>query len=497
MSSKGPDFEKLGSDNYPQWSTEMLAWLGSQQLKKLVMGSRNAPTPANPAQPTEEEIIRIEAWEDKAEKAAGWIILMITPDQRVHVKSIEDDPIKMWKKLEEGHVVKQAGTRFNTYDDFFSIRKKEDETLQSLTTRIDACMQRIKNLRPENFKLEDLDKELYCMTMIRALPEDYDNFVSSLLIMDKLDKDTILKAFQTEETQRQRRSTTETTTSTKALAASTSETPHPICNHSSHSPSPNPSQSKKECNFCGNGGHIEDDCWKKQKYMKEERKLTAEKKSKRKQEAKKAKEESAGSASLISSTAPPNSITHAWNTDSGATSHMTPHKKWFKTYKVYIAPIRLADNTVVYSAGVGSVEFKPIIWGKEERTIIFHKVLHVPLLGNNLLSILFLTKHQGIKVWIDEHNLSFIKGGKTIFTAEVYDNNTAYLSGTTVVHTTNAPADTAHVTSTLPLDYSLWHRRFAHQNLPDVKKLIGKDWVLGVKLDSKDSPDPICEPCLA
>jgi hypothetical protein len=206
MTSKGPDFEKLHSDNYPQWSTEMLAWLASQQLKKLVIGGRNAPTPADPSAPTVEETTRIEAWEDKVEKAAGWLVLMITPDQRIHIKGLEDDPVAIWKKLLKVHVVQKAGARFNTYDHLFSIRKQDEETLQSLTTRIDGVMQAIQNLRPSSFDINKLDEELFSMAMIRALPEDYNNFVSSLLIQDKLDKSTIIQAFQTEEIQRQHRS---------------------------------------------------------------------------------------------------------------------------------------------------------------------------------------------------------------------------------------------------------------------------------------------------
>jgi hypothetical protein len=49
--------------------------------------------------------------------------------------------------------------------------------------------------------------------------------------------------------------------------------------------------------------------------------------------------------------------TFHWNTDTGATSHMTPHKNWIRNYTPYRVPIRLADNSVVYSEGVGSVVF--------------------------------------------------------------------------------------------------------------------------------------------
>jgi len=40
---------------------------------------------------------------------------------------------------------------------------------------------------------------------------------------------------------------------------------------------------------------------------------------------------------------------------------MTPHWHWLKNYSPFHVPIRLADDTVVYSEGVGSVVFKPVI----------------------------------------------------------------------------------------------------------------------------------------
>ena len=46
-----------------------------------------------------------------------------------------------------------------------------------------------------------------------------------------------------------------------------------------------------------------------------------------------------------------------WNADTGATSHMTPYRHWFVTYTPFRTPIRLANNHVVYSAGVGNVRF--------------------------------------------------------------------------------------------------------------------------------------------
>ena len=70
---------------------------------------------------------------------------------------------------------------------------------------------------------------------------------------------------------------------------------------------------------------------------------------------------------------------------------MTPHRHWLRNYKPLRAPVRLANNTIVYSAGVGSVVFQPVIEGQSLQALEFTNVLHVPDLGNNLLSVLYLT----------------------------------------------------------------------------------------------------------
>ena len=54
-----------------------------------------------------------------------------------------------------------------------------------------------------------------------------------------------------------------------------------------------------------------------------------------------------------------------WNADTGATSHMTPHRHWMRNDVPKRVPIKLADNKTVYSAGDGTVVFNPIVNGKE------------------------------------------------------------------------------------------------------------------------------------
>ena len=92
--------------------------------------------------------------------------LMVEPTQRVHFRGIKDDAVKMWGVLEGVHMQKQPGTRFNAYDDLFSIRKHDEEDLQSLINRVDDAIHRIRDLRSIGFTLDKLDDELASMTLI-------------------------------------------------------------------------------------------------------------------------------------------------------------------------------------------------------------------------------------------------------------------------------------------------------------------------------------------
>jgi len=158
--------------------------------------------PCPPAVTSEAQIAALDAWELKSDKACGWMYLSIEDDQKIHFKGIEGDPVKIWAALSAIHLQKRPGMRFNAYDDLFSIRKQEDETLQTLMNRVDTSIRHIQDLCPADFDLAKLDDELASMAMIRALPEEFSNFASLLLLMDKLDKASIQQAFVSEESQR-------------------------------------------------------------------------------------------------------------------------------------------------------------------------------------------------------------------------------------------------------------------------------------------------------
>jgi hypothetical protein len=147
---------------------------------------------------------------------------------------------------------------------------------------------------------------------------------------------------------------------------------------------------------------------------------------------------------------PPNLV---WLADTGATSHMTPHRHWVQNYSPLHIPIRLADSSIVYSSGVGTVVFNPVMSGKALRRVEFSRVLHVPLLKNNLFAPLYLTKHKEFEIHITSKQMDFQRGGKTLFCAHVHSDNCAYLSGST--EPLSVSSESANWVSTLPLTASL------------------------------------------
>jgi len=116
--------------------------------------------------------------------------------------------------------------------------------------RADKAPQDIKVLHPGSpagFTLDKLDCELLSITLIHALPTEYNNFASSLLLLDLLDLNKCQSAFQNEESQCIAHNVSVSSPSNLAsLALSSSSTP-PICN------------------FCGGIGYTDAHCFEKQR----------------------------------------------------------------------------------------------------------------------------------------------------------------------------------------------------------------------------------------
>lgn len=201
-------------------------------------------------------------------------------------------------------------------------------------------MLKIKNLRTKDFDLAELDDELACMTMLHALPEEFHHLSTSLQLADKLNKATLLQAFITEDINQKCKVESGSFPVASALSAAVSAV---------------------VCAFCSLPGHSIDSCYRfreakaaASKEAQEKRQKRQEGDRKRPQKAHAAQDQSqdapspseakefTGSASLDPSSlySPLDASADAlWTADTGATSHMTPHRHWLRNYQPKRIPI--------------------------------------------------------------------------------------------------------------------------------------------------------------
>jgi len=176
---------------------------------------------------------------------------------------------------------KQPGTRFNAYDDLFSIRKRDEEDLQSLINHVDDAVHRIRDLQSIGFTL---------------------------------DKITVQNVFVREDNQRRRRQD-ESPAVGSALVASPS--------------------SSTICGFCGYSGHTQDACRQyanaKEQFLKNRNTRGRIRPNKNNNNS---HPQDAASVSQVTKFAGNASALSNWLADTGATSHMTPHRYWVQNYSI-------------------------------------------------------------------------------------------------------------------------------------------------------------------
>ena len=69
-------------------------------------------------------------------------------------------------------------------------------------------------------------------------------------------------------------------------------------------------------------------------------------------------------------------------------------------------PIRLADGSMVYSEGIGMVQFTPVVNGQEVAPLEFTNVPYVPTLSSDLFSVVYLTMNCSFTILTERDVIS-------------------------------------------------------------------------------------------
>ena len=358
----------LDSTNYRLWSDNIKTVLQFSKLWRLVTGHEKRPSvTSKPSDSTKvtDSLLATQAteekaandWDERAEQAAALMRYTISQECMVHIRDHEDDPVKIWTTLESTFIKQRTAPRFNAYQELFSIRKDPSESLDGVINRVNEQVRVIKSLTPKDFTLDNLYDEIATMALIQSLPQDFSHVINTIAVLDNFDKDKVITSLRNlDDTNKQLGSVLVASSS-----SSSSSSPHQKkSNPSSSSSSKKQQGNRPGCTACERLGHLEENCWLKKKVM--------AKMNQDKPKANTASEDQVHSASISSAScllsSPLDTSAYAlWNSDTGASSHMTPHRHWLRNYKKCQVEIKMADGSSIYSEGVGTVLFEPVING--------------------------------------------------------------------------------------------------------------------------------------
>ena len=173
-----------------------------------------------------------------------------------------------------------------------------------------------------------------------------------------------------------------------------------------------------------------------------------------------------------------------WFVDSAATKHMTHNKNLLEDYVEYDAPIEiyLGDNTVIHAEGEGMV--KLLTEGETGCYLDLHKVLYVPKLAKNLLSVPAMASMEAV-VHFDKEKCVVSKDGKNFVIGSLVNG---------MLYTVNT-VETARISTANGETTEIWHQRLGHLNHNYIDQMKRKDMVTGMNCNSNHNSEKECDGC--
>jgi len=321
----------------------------------------------------------------------------------IHVTDHQNGPL-MWSQLKAAFSHTNSAACITHLEALLTGQQGSDESISSLIAHLSEHWQSFVNAQPTGFNLNTLNEELFCWSLIRQLdPLRYADLQLSLIKEKDLTKSSAVSLA--------------TNVESGLLSVSL-----PDSAFNAHSPGPPASATSAiiPCKWCISKGRTEiakthtlEQCTGLDKHLEDKPK------SKPKQLAKTAAVQGFAGEASSSNSFSDSPADNYWIADSGAMSNMTSHKEWIVDYVPLCVPIHLGDHSVVYSAGVGNVWIEPMLSGHPAPLVSLSRVLHVPHLKSNLLSITYLSVQQKVKVSFIENQVVFEKHGGIIFNGTI------------------------------------------------------------------------------
>lgn len=188
-----------------------------------------------------------------------------------------------------------------------------------------------------------------------------------------------------------------------------------------------------------------------------------------------------------------------WFADSGATQHMTDQRSLFRTFTPISSEkwnVNGIGSARLLVRGYGSIEFF-VTTGGIQREITIEKVLFVPGLGTNLVSISAVTD-VGLSVHFIETRVTFAKNEVAVMVGERIGKSLYHLAITPKLSGFQPSNDSACFAVPSPTSIVIWHQRLAHVSYKTILRMASNQFVDGLQLLTNASiPEQPCLGCVS
>ncbi len=461
--------EKLNGRNYQSWKYNVKLVLMERGLWGFTQEGIEQPPDENATDAAKR------SFQLRSDKAYSLIALNVEKHLQVHIFGTTE-PLKAWQNLQKQFEFVSVTQIVRLNRKFYAASMQEGADLMKHLTYMTTLAEQLRELK------EDISPKKFATVVLGSLPDSYDNFLTSLNARDakELDWDNI-KGLLIEEYMKRKDKNDNNKSDNAMYAKRSAASGRGRGRRTDHQPGSRRPQNYTEssgprgadrekdgivCFKCKQVGHIARNCsFNNIRNNKNEQSHIVEE---------------VQHLALISTMEP----NDKWYIDSAATKHMTHNKNLLVDYVKYDTPteIYLGDNAVIHAEGEGMVKLPT--GGDTSCCLDLHKVLYVPKLAKNLLSVPTMASMEA-EVHFDKEKCIVSKDGKNFVIGQLVNG---------MLYTVNA-VEFAHPSTANEETPEIWHQRLGHLNHNYVDQMKKKDLVTGMNYDSNHTPEKECEGC--